>query len=305
MCSAVDFLPSSITLLMTCWTSLERWTGSGSIVRIVAAARRGITSAFDAVLRAGLLAVRDAGGVERAADDLVAHARQVLDAAAAHEHDGVLLQVVALARDVDRDLHAVGQAHAGHLAQGRVRLLGRGGVDARAHPATLRRGHLLLAALAGLQARGGELLRLRVAALADQLGRRRHTARDGSSGALSDPLAELPQEVDLLLAALVELGFEALDLRPAAAHELELARRCGPCPRADPPPPAGSAVSCHSRRRRARASSPHSSRSSSSERPSSDFSRSASRRRVDVGLAVGAVRARPRARRPPSSPISS
>src|SRR3954467_12301739 len=178
MRSAVDFLPSSMTLLITCWTRRERCTGSGSICRIWAAARRGIADLLllHAVLRAGLLAVRHPGGVQRAADDLVADARQVLDAAAAHEHDGVLLEVVALARDVHRDLHLVRQAHAGHLAQSRVRLLGRGGVDARAHPATLRRGHLLLAALAGLQAWGGELLRLRVAALADQLGRRRHTA---------------------------------------------------------------------------------------------------------------------------------
>src|SRR5919202_5485007 len=149
MRSATDFLPSSITLLMTCWTSLERWTGSGSIGRTPAAARRGKLLRLHAVLRAGLLAVGDAGGVERPADDLVAHARQVLDAAAADEHDGVLLQVVALARDVDRDLHLVGQAHAGHLAQSRVRLLGRGGVDTRADAATLRSRHLLLAALAG------------------------------------------------------------------------------------------------------------------------------------------------------------
>ena len=33
--------------------------------------------------------------VEHAADDVVAHARQVLDAAAADQHDRVLLQVVA------------------------------------------------------------------------------------------------------------------------------------------------------------------------------------------------------------------
>src|SRR4051794_37632422 len=108
MRSAVDFLPSSMTLLITCWTSRERWTGSGSICRIWAAARRGIDLLLllHAVLRAGLLAVADAGGVERSAHDLVAHARQVLDAAATHEHDGVLLEVVALARDVGGDLDA-------------------------------------------------------------------------------------------------------------------------------------------------------------------------------------------------------
>src|SRR5437868_99776 len=134
MRSAVDFLPSSMTLLITCWTRRERWTGSGSIWRMVAAERRGMALLLlHAVLRAGLLAVADAGGVERPADDLVAHARQVLDAAAAHEHHGVLLQVVALARDVGRDLDAARDADAGHLAQRRVRLLRRGRVHARAH----------------------------------------------------------------------------------------------------------------------------------------------------------------------------
>src|SRR6476469_8875732 len=98
MRSAVDFLPSSITLLMTCWTSFERWIGSASTGRICAAARRGIRSLFllPAVLRAGLLAIAHAGRVERAAHDLVADARQVLDASAAHQHDRVLLQVVPL-----------------------------------------------------------------------------------------------------------------------------------------------------------------------------------------------------------------
>src|SRR5919205_1686529 len=183
MRSATDFLPSSITLLMTCWTSFERWTGSGSIGRTPPGARRGTLLGLHAVLRAGLAAVRDAGGVERPADDLVAHAGQVLDAAAAHEHDRVLLEVVALAGDVDRDLHPVRQPHARDLAQRRVRLLRGGGVDARADAAPLRRGHALLASLAGLEARRGQLLRLRVAALADQLGSRRHSAAESSEGA--------------------------------------------------------------------------------------------------------------------------
>src|SRR4051812_5549736 len=153
MSSALDFLPSSITLLMTCWTRRERWTGSGSTGRIWAAARRGISLLLlDAVLGAGLLAVAHAGGVERPADHLVAHARQVLDATATDEHDRVLLEVVPLARDVRGDLDAARDADAGHLAQRRVRLLGRGRVDTRADAAALWRGDLLLAALAGLQA---------------------------------------------------------------------------------------------------------------------------------------------------------
>src|SRR5262245_57559172 len=91
------------------------------------------------VLGPGLLAVGDAGGVERRADDLVAHAREVLDAASADQHDRVLLQVVPDARDVAGDLHAVREAHAGDLAQRGVRLLRRDGVHARAHAALLRR----------------------------------------------------------------------------------------------------------------------------------------------------------------------
>src|SRR5262245_33872918 len=50
----------------------------------------------------------------------------------------VLLQVMALARDVADDLEAVGQPHLGHLAQGGIGLLRRRRIDARAHPALLR-----------------------------------------------------------------------------------------------------------------------------------------------------------------------
>src|SRR3712207_1707667 len=121
---------------MTWETRRDRWTGCGSTGRIWAAARRDISLLLlHAVLRAGLLAVRHAGGVERPADHLVAHARQVLDAAAADEHHGVLLQVVPLPGDVGRDLHPVREADAGDLAQRRVGLLRRRRVDARAHAA--------------------------------------------------------------------------------------------------------------------------------------------------------------------------
>src|SRR3954463_6828425 len=130
-----------MTLLITWVTRRERWTGSGSTGRMVAAERRGMKSLLllDAVLATALLAVGHAGGVQRAAHDLVAHARQILDAATAHEHDGVLLQVVALARDVGRDLDAARDAHTRDLAQSRVRLLGRRRIDARADAAALRR----------------------------------------------------------------------------------------------------------------------------------------------------------------------
>jgi hypothetical protein len=76
-----------------------------------------------------LLAAVDAQGVEGAADHVVAHTGEVADAAAADQHDRVLLQRVPLAGDVDRDFLAVRQPHAGDLPQGRVRLLGGHGPD--------------------------------------------------------------------------------------------------------------------------------------------------------------------------------
>src|ERR1044072_8293261 len=167
---------------MSCWTSLDPYIGSGSIGRTPAAARRGIElPRLGAVLGARLLAVADAGGVERSAHDLVAHARKVLDTTAAYEHDRVLLEVVPLARDVAGDLHPVGQPHARDLAQRGVRLLRGGGVDARADTATLRCGDARLATLAGLEAGGRDLLLGLATALADELVDARHAARDSSS----------------------------------------------------------------------------------------------------------------------------
>src|SRR5687767_10388234 len=92
-----------------------------------------------AVAATGLLAVAHAGGVEGAADDLVADAGEVLHTTATHEHDRVLLEVVALTGDVGGDLHARGEADAGDLAERGVRLLRRGRVDAGAHPTALGR----------------------------------------------------------------------------------------------------------------------------------------------------------------------
>src|SRR3954451_18810592 len=139
-----------------------------SIGRLGAGPLRGISALLllRAVTAAGLLAVLDTLGVERAADDLVADTGKVLHPAAADEHDGVLLEVVADARDVGRDLDATAQAHAGDLAEGGVRLLRGGRVDARADAASLGRTlqgrrlvlrHLVLAALADQLVDGGHL----------------------------------------------------------------------------------------------------------------------------------------------------
>src|SRR4051812_5353350 len=104
-----------------------------------------------AVTAASLLATLDALGVQRAADDLVTNAGKVLHPATAHQHDGVLLQVVTLTRDVGGDLHLACQPHAGDLAQRGVRLLRGRRVDAGADTAalwtSLERRRLGLAAL--------------------------------------------------------------------------------------------------------------------------------------------------------------
>src|SRR5215204_5930642 len=115
---ATCFLPSLSTLETSCVTSWDPKTGSTSIGRLGAGPLRGISALLllRAVTAAGLLAVLHALGVERAADDLVADAGEVLHPAAAHEHDRVLLEVVPLTRDVGRDLLAAREADAGHLA---------------------------------------------------------------------------------------------------------------------------------------------------------------------------------------------
>src|SRR5882724_6144274 len=94
--------------------------------------------ALGSVLGARLLAVGDAGGVERAAHNVITDTRQVFHAAAADEHDGVLLQVVADAGDVSGDFNAVGEANARDFAQRRVRLLGGLRVDAGTDTTLLR-----------------------------------------------------------------------------------------------------------------------------------------------------------------------
>src|SRR5579863_1758822 len=118
-----------------------------------------------AVFRAALLAILDALRVEHAAQDVVADARQILDAAAADHHHRVLLQIVSLAGDVADHLKAVGQTNLGDFAQRRIRLLRRRRIDAGADAALLR----ARAEVAGLLAVG-----LRSPRLADQLTDRRH-----------------------------------------------------------------------------------------------------------------------------------
>src|SRR5216110_33527 len=92
-----------------------------------------------AILRTALLAVLDALGIEDAAEDVIAHAGQILDAAAADHDHRVLLKVMAFTRNIADHLEAIGQAHLGDLAKRGIRLLRGRGVDPRAHAALLRR----------------------------------------------------------------------------------------------------------------------------------------------------------------------
>src|SRR5690606_23424845 len=105
--------------------------------------------------------------IQRAPDDVVPYARQVLHAAAADENDRMFLKIMPLAGDVRRDLLVVAEAHARNLAESRVRLLRCGRVHARAD-----------AALLGATLERGSLLHLHLAlpALGDQLGDGRHTS---------------------------------------------------------------------------------------------------------------------------------
>src|SRR5262245_7633768 len=128
-----------------------RDTGRLARARTSGAQPSGLLGSLGSVLRAALATVLDADGVERPADDVVADARKVLHAATPDEHHRVLLEVVADAGDVGRDLDAVRQPDAGDLAERRVRLLRGGRVDARADTAllgrSLQRGRLALGAL--------------------------------------------------------------------------------------------------------------------------------------------------------------
>src|SRR6476469_7209804 len=117
MLSAADFLPSYMIEFMNLVMMMFPNFGSGFTSRFSAEWRRDIWSCsrlfrtLRAVLRTALLTVLDALGIEDAAENVVAHAGQILDAAAADHDHRVLLKVMAFTRNVADDLEAVGQAH--------------------------------------------------------------------------------------------------------------------------------------------------------------------------------------------------
>src|SRR5262249_34204781 len=96
-------------------------------------------SAPGAVLGTTALAVLHTLRVERAADDVVTHARQVLHTTTANEHHRVLLQRVTFARDVCGDFDLIGETDASDFAECGVRLLRGDGTHLGADATLLRR----------------------------------------------------------------------------------------------------------------------------------------------------------------------
>jgi hypothetical protein len=63
-----------------------------------------------------LTAVLDTSGVQGSANDVVANTGKILDSSSTDEDHRVLLEVMADATDVSRDLEPGGEAYTGHFA---------------------------------------------------------------------------------------------------------------------------------------------------------------------------------------------
>src|SRR6266478_10224 len=143
------------------------------INQTVALLRRRGLGPLRSVLRSSLLTVLHARGVQRSAHDVIPHSRQILHAATAHQHDGVLLQVVADAGNISRHFNRIRQANARHFAQRRVRFLRGLRVHTNAHPPLFR---------AARQRRRLRLHPDRFTSHSYQLRKRRHSRPSFSSG---------------------------------------------------------------------------------------------------------------------------
>src|SRR5882724_9080773 len=119
------------------------------------------------VLGAALLTASDAGSIQRAPNHVITHAGQVLHTATADQNNRVLLQVVSDAGNIRGYFNAIRQTNAGDFAQGRIRLLGRLGINAGTHAAALR---------TSLQSRTGRLIVWRLPAFTNQLIECRHNS---------------------------------------------------------------------------------------------------------------------------------
>src|SRR5450830_398509 len=98
----------------------------------------GCFGALGTVLRASLLTILDALGIQSTANHVVTHTRQILHTAAANQHDAMLLQVVAFTTDVRNHFETVGQTHFCNLTQSGVWLFRSRCVNAGANTTLLR-----------------------------------------------------------------------------------------------------------------------------------------------------------------------
>ena len=118
-----------------------------------------------AVEGATLHTLGNASSVQSAADDMVTHARQIANLAAADQHNRVLLQVVTDTRNIAGTFDRVRQTNAGDFAQCGIRLLRGLRLNGQADAALLR---------TGLQNRRIRLAGYLYSTLADHLKDRRH-----------------------------------------------------------------------------------------------------------------------------------
>src|SRR4030042_4174370 len=96
--SAVLFFPCFIRLLTNRATNTLLYFGSGRISRLVTSLLLGMASSLrslGAVFGTALLAVLHPGGIEGTANDMIAHAGEVLPPAPAHQDHGMFLEVMA------------------------------------------------------------------------------------------------------------------------------------------------------------------------------------------------------------------
>ena len=89
---------------------------------------------------------------------MIANAGEIFDETSSDKHDRMFLQIVSDAGNIGSHFDSVREPDAGDLSQRRVRLLGCGCVDTRAHPSFLR---------TTLQGGRGVLASLLFSALAD------------------------------------------------------------------------------------------------------------------------------------------
>src|SRR5208282_667075 len=99
MPSAVERLPCHFIELMNFVTRFEPYTASAGTVRFAVCPLRGIPvqllltllRALGAIFRTSLLAVRNPHRIQRSANHVITHTRQILHAPAADQHNRVLL----------------------------------------------------------------------------------------------------------------------------------------------------------------------------------------------------------------------